>query len=209
MGPSRIIEDRRGGIVLSKSLPTAGVAYVDNFVVFGLNSISVDSVPNALVDGFGKLGLLVHEITPASTHSHFVGLDINRGIVSLKSLRLWKLRQAVRAVLRRRAISGDALRVIAGHLTWAMMTKRESLAILNAVYRRITGFGSQSGVLSSAAWRGLWQVSAILPLLQTNTHAVWMSMCTHPTRLRRGSVSARMFPARMVGLIGRCSERWR
>ena len=165
VGPSRVIEDRRGGIVLSKSLPTAGAAYVDNFAVFGLYSNSVDSELNALVDDFGKLGLPVHEITPASMHSNFVGLDINRGTVSLKPSRLWKLRQAVRAVLRRRAISGDALRVIAGHLTWAMMTKRESLAILNAVYRHITGFGSQSGVLSFAARRELWQVSATLSFM--------------------------------------------
>jgi len=114
LGPSRIIEDRRGGIVLSKGLPLAGAAYVDNFAVFGLNKFAVDSQLDALVDGFGKLGLPVHEITPAATHSHFVGLDIDRGIVSLKPSRLWKLRMAVRAVLRRRAISGDALRVIAG-----------------------------------------------------------------------------------------------
>ena len=125
------------------------------------------------MDGFGKLGLPVHEITPAAIHRHFMGLDLDRGIVSLKPSRLWKLRMSMRAVLRRRAISGDALRVIAGHLTWAMMTKRESLAILNAVYRHISGFGSQSGVLSSAARRELWQVSAILPLLRTDTRAVW------------------------------------
>ena len=42
LGPSRIIEDRRGGIVLSKSLPLAGAAYVDNFAVFGLNKSAVD-----------------------------------------------------------------------------------------------------------------------------------------------------------------------
>ena len=101
--PSRIIEDRRGGTVLSKSLPLAGAAYVENLAVFGLNKIAVDSQLDALVNGFGKLGLPVHEITPASTHSHFVGLDIDRGIVSLKLSRLWKLRMAVRAVLRRRA----------------------------------------------------------------------------------------------------------
>ena len=170
IGPSRIIEDRRGGIVLSNSLPLAGAAYVDNFAVFGLNKTAVDSQLDALVDGFGKLGLPVHEITPAATHSQFVGLDIDRGIVSLKPSRLWKLRVAVRAMLRRRAISGDALRVIEGHLTWAMMTKRESLAILNAVYRRVTG--SQSGALSFAARRELWQVSAIVPLLRTGIHAV-------------------------------------
>ena len=210
LGPSRIIEDRRGGVVLSKSLPLAGAAYVDNFAVFGLNKIAADSQLDALVDGFGKLGLPVHEITPAATHSHFVGLDIDRGIVSLKPSRLRKLRMAVRAVLRRRAISGDAFRVIAGHLTWAMMTKRESLAILNAVYRHITGFGSQSGALSSAARRELWQVSAILPLLRTDTRAVWDAHVhasdASPTGI---DVCARMIPPRMVGLIGRCSKRWR
>ena len=189
LGPSRVIEDRRGGIVLSKFLPTAGAAYVGNFAVFGLNCKTVDSVLNALVDGFGKLGLPVHEITPASMHSQFVGLDINQRIVSLKPPRLWKLRQAVRAVLRRRATSGDALRVIAGHLTWAMMTKRESLAVLNAVYRHITGFGSQSGVLSSAARRELWQVSAVLLLLRTDAHAVWDEHA-HVCSLREWLVSS-------------------
>ena len=134
LGPSRIVEDRQGGIVLSRSLPIAGAAYEDNFAVFGLSSNAVDSELNAFVDGFGKLGLPVYKITPASTHSYFVGLDVNRGLVSLKPSQLWKLRSAVRAVLRRRATSGDALRVIAGRLTWAMMAKRELPSILNAVY---------------------------------------------------------------------------
>ena len=59
----------------------------------------------------------MHEKEAASSKSEFVGLSIDgdRGIISIKTSRLFRLRDAIHELLRRNHSSGVLLEVLLGH----------------------------------------------------------------------------------------------
>ena len=48
--------------------------------------------------------------------------------------RVWRIRLAILHLLDKGVASGHDVQIIVGHITWAMLLRREALAILSAVY---------------------------------------------------------------------------
>ena len=119
-------------------------------------------------------GLLTHDEEPAARDATFVGLELKRGRhLSIKARSIWRLRFALDALLRKGFCSGDALRVIIGHLTWAGLIRREVLSLLNASYQFAERIGSRQTRLWRSVRRELWQARCILPLLSVDVSAGW------------------------------------
>ena len=112
---SQRLSDCGPSVVLRQncSNPVAHSLYVDNFFTLGVNCLS--EVQQALDDGceaFRSVGLLVHEIENASCRLDPLGvtLDGDRCQSQLNAKRYYLLRCGVRSFLRRRSVTGDALR---------------------------------------------------------------------------------------------------
>ena len=133
---------------------------------------------------------------------YFVGLHFNHGEVSIKPSRLLKLRAAISGVLERRRLSGHALEVVLRHVTWALMVRREALAIIHHCYEHVSQHRESSGVLSTGCRAELWKLRALLPLLRFDVHASWHSevMCSDASPFGIG-VCSRRLPASQVGSI--------
>ena len=56
-----------------------------------------------------------------------------RNVFSIQIRRLWQFKFSI-DTLKRKHVSGHALAVLRGHITWAMMLRREGLALLHHVY---------------------------------------------------------------------------
>ena len=69
--------------------------------------------------------------------------------------------------------SGDQVRSVLGHFTWASLLRREALCIPQALYGFMTTFGSTVAPLWSSALRELRWMSALLPLLAHQTNLEW------------------------------------
>ena len=113
--------------------------YVDNFLIVGHDPQEVGLQASSLQSALDNKGLLCHEIFGPSLSATFAGLDIDgvshRTRISRK--RLWRIRFAIDHILRASSVSGAALEAVIGHVTWAMLVRREALSILDSVYRFI------------------------------------------------------------------------
>ena len=122
----------------------------------------------------------------------------------------WRLRRALQAVLARGVISGRALEVLVGHITWSVMVKREGFAILDNVYTHIQAHYNIHAPLCSAGRMELFQVMGVLPLLRAHTRAAWHDRLTMSDASPFGiGVVDRQVEGEAIGVIGRCVEKWR
>lgn len=119
----RLVEDREAGIVLDDHCPTCVAGYVDNFAVIGIDKKKVDEKLEAMRLACQAAGLPVHELEPASSYGEFIGLEFDNSRVFVKAKRLWRLKLALRAVLRRGRASGKMLEILTGHTTWIMLIR--------------------------------------------------------------------------------------
>ena len=189
-------------------------AYLDNYLVLGHNSQEVDRICDNISSVLQRRGIVVHELSRASTTNEFIGLQFGPvGVgsrVSIKSSRLWRLRGALSTVLRRGSISGKAMQILVGHITWAMLVRRESLSILSATYAYASQMGSVNGVLWPSVRRELGWVSALLPMMFTDLSRVWSPKVAFSDACPFGiGVVAGKVDGAVVKSVGEVSERWR
>ena len=224
--PGAMIVDKSPGLLLAgqgsqRDRPTgdsrqpscfkaAGAVYVDNFAVLSTCQKYADQKILEAKGAMIKLGLVAHEMEPAATTAEFVGLGLRNGVWSVRPKRMWRLRRALQAVLARGFISGRALEVLVGHITWSALVKREGLAILDNVYTHIQAHYDTHGPLSSAVHTELFQIMSVLPLLRLHTCAAWHDRLTMSDASPFGiGVVDRQVEAEAIGAIGRCVEKWR
>ena len=136
VAPEQQVRDRSVGVRLGPERPTAGAAYVDNYLIAGCQRAKVQAVALKVERELTSLGFVVHEQVDASRLASFVGLDLDghEHSVRVSARRAWRLRFAIDELLRRRKVRGQILEIVVGHCTWIMMLKRCSLAIFDAVY---------------------------------------------------------------------------
>lgn len=208
-GFDRLVEDREEGIVLTAEAPRCAAAYVDSFAVFGLLR-EADKHLQCIIEACGTHGLPVHEIEPASLQAEFVGLEFDRGKLSIKAKRLRRLKFAISAILRRKKVSGRLSEVLVGHLTWALLVRRESLSILQQVYVYIREHYETPATLPPSVREELCQSASILPLLRADLTAPWSSdvICSDASPFGIGACHQKIDP-KGVSAIGRCQEKWR
>ena len=78
----------------------------------------------------------MHEVCDASLREELLGWDFDgKGhVVRPSSRRLWKVRLAIRSVLKSKTVSGRELEKLVGHIIFISLINRSSLACMNAVY---------------------------------------------------------------------------
>ena len=159
---------------------------------------------------FTDLGCVVHEQCSASTTGEFVGLSFAKGIFSIKTARIWRLRYALTGLLRLKRVSGHLIEIITGHITWAMLMRRESLAFLNHTYQFIHQYRDSSHTLPPEVKQELQDISSLLPLLRSDSQRSWSDRIhasdASPTGL---GVCDRRLPISEISSLGRVAEKWR
>ena len=121
-------------------------AYVDNYAVLGADPSTVNDVAHEIARELRRTGFTVHEEKEASSRHRFVGLSFDglTGRFSVKPSRLVRIQSALKELLLRNRCSGDLLEIMIGHVTWAMMCRREGLALLDKCYSFIHAVGDHS-----------------------------------------------------------------
>ena len=137
-------------------------------------------------------------------------LKISKSHVCIKPKRLGKLAGAICAVLRRPGVSGYALEVILGHLTWYFLGRRCSLAIFKEVYVHVHLHGPRVAPLSPSARRELSLAVAILPLIRVDLRMPWSPLVHAYDASTFGTgICTQEVDQKVVAEIGGVSEHWR
>ena len=206
---SQIMHDGEVPVVLRSDKDLALGAYLDNYLVVGYNAEAVASASDAIAAVLRQQGMVVHEVTAASTDTTFAGVQFGDGgrRLAVKPERVWRLRAAIDEVLRRGRLSPRGLEVLLGHITWAMLLRREALALLGSVY----AFARQVSALPLRLWasvrKELRWVASLLPLFATDTSIGWCQKITaSDASLFGAGVCSARFPAHSVSSMGRTAE---
>ena len=198
----RIISDKGQPVKLSNISDIACGGYVDNFLVVGCDQSAVDAGLAAIAGRLRGLGLTVHEEVGATHETSFVGLSFNgiKGTVGLKPGRIFK----------RNFCSGELMQLILGHITWAVMTRREGLSILKSCYAFVHQNQSKACRLwPSVRWE-LQTIAALLPLFKGRINVGWSDDLIASDSSPFGyGVCHRKIQSELCSEIGSQSERWR
>ena len=208
----QIIGDKRTGVQLHGGSDIAVAGYVDNFGVIGTCPCAVNQGLAKISEHLRCLGLTVHEEEEAQHVGSFIGLhfDGRSGFVSIAPKRLRNIKCAIDELLSNQFCSGHTLQLLVGHCTWAMMTRREGLSILNSCYAFIHHFGQKSGRLWPSVRQELDWVRSLLPLFRMRINCGWGEDVTASDSSTFGiGVCARKLDTATVSEIGSQSERWR
>eukprot|EP00438_Fugacium_kawagutii_P018856 Skav230896 [mRNA] locus=scaffold2765:199618:204679:- [translate_table: standard] len=121
-----------------KVAPSGGfwhVQYVDNLHVMGTNRDEVLRRFRRAVDELRRCGLTVHEVEELEPNTKILGWEYeDDGYFRPSRHRIWRLRSAIRYVLRRGRISGHQLERLLGHIAFASLGKREMFSMLGECY---------------------------------------------------------------------------
>ena len=210
--PHRIISDKGQPVKLSNPGDIACGGYVDNFLVVGCDQSAVDAGLAAIAGRLRGLRLTVHEEVGATHNTSFVGLNFDgiKGTVSLKPGRIIKLQKAIRELVERNFCSGELMQLILGHITWALMTRREGLSILKSCYAFVHQNQSKACRLwPSVRWE-LQTIAALLPLFKGRINVGWSDDLIASDSSPFGcGVCHRKISPEICSDIGSQSERWR
>lgn len=203
-----LILDREKAIALSEEHPSAIAVYVDNFAVFSIDKADGDSKLLRLRDHFNRVGLPVHEFQEVQPKGQFVGLDFDNGSLRVKASKIWRLRKAIRELLRYRRVSGRLLEALLGHATWAALVKREAFAIFNFSYLFIRQHYDQWTPLPPEARRELQILAGTLPLFRIDMAAQWNASIYCSDACESGiGVCRRYADKEDIAEVGRCREK--
>ena len=135
---SELVKDKHPAPPILPGAAPLGI-YVDNVHCFGGRRQDAESRMSLVAQHFESLGI-PFEVDERDTGTclETLGLSFSFGShvrVRAKPQRAWRLWLATRALLRRRRVSGEALRVWLGHVNFHFMLNRPLLACLSATYK--------------------------------------------------------------------------
>ena len=120
--------------------------YVDNLVVMGTQRDQVISAFQLAVHALKEAGLQVHEDEICKGDTCVLGWQFTAdGKFGPSAKRLWKVRLAIKGILRRRRSSGRDVERLVGHASFISLARRGSLSIFGEVYRFIQRHRDQAG----------------------------------------------------------------
>ena len=179
--------------------------YVDNFGAVGLGSNLTNSITDSIAAHFASCGLPVHELEVASSSLPVLGVQVNADLSkcgpTLK--RLWRVRDAARAVAGRRTVSGRALEMLLGHETFLSLAVRAGLSIFHASYK----FVHHSYLVAKPLWNSVREeqiaFAGLLPLLSSCWETPWSGLvyCSDAS-LSGWSFASREWEPGCVGAVG-------
>jgi hypothetical protein len=135
---ARLWNDASGGISLREALSSSlwKYVYVDNVGVLGTDPSQVRRGLAEAERVLNAAGLATHESEFTTERATTLGvhLDFELCRTELTLKRLWRTRRAIRALLRRRLVSGQALEILVGHATFCAMVNRNLMSCFHATY---------------------------------------------------------------------------
>ena len=141
MNESHLFNDGTGPLVIDPSKPLAisHWVYVDNLGLICLSEEVLKQRLSGVVSHFNSVGLTMHETQAGSASMVTLGcrLDCVSHKTQLTVERRIKLAKALRAVLRRRTVSGIVLEVVLGHATFCCLSNRMTLSVFHTIYKFI------------------------------------------------------------------------
>ena len=153
--------------------------------------------------------VLLGEVRGADLQVRARGLQLHGGkALTAKAKNVWRLRAALGSLLRRKWVTGYALRAVLGHITWMAMLRREALTTLHACYAFVEVFEGRPGRLWDSAARELIIIRNLLPMLQADLTAGWYSTIACSDAAPGGiGVARRRLHDTAVASCARFSER--
>ena len=153
------------------------IQYVDNLHVIGTDKARVEASFWRAVEGLRSAGLTVHEIEVGDEETQLLGWELrNKGFLRPTRKRLWRLRIAVREILRRGHASGQQLERLVGHMTFVSLCKRESLSCFGEIYSFIRTFYTRVAPLWKSVRSELLKWDGVMPLIFSSLQTPW---CPH------------------------------
>ncbi len=211
-GVSSIIGDKRPPVHLTSTEEVAVAGYVDNYCVIGCNRASVDAGLAKIASILREWGLSVHEEVAADFESEFVGLHFNghSGVVSIKPSRIRKLQRAIHELLERNFATGHLVQLLLGHITWALMCRREGLSLVNTGYAFVHKHYDVPTRLWPRLRTELSRIADLLPLFRVQINSGWSEDVTASDSSPYGyGICHRSLQGSIARAIGCQSERWR
>ena len=111
--------------------------YVDNFAIFGPDRIGVQKRLDGVCRVLEGRGLPLHKQQVDEGTATVLGWEIDGPgrQVRPKKERVWRIRLAIRGLLRRGRVSSADMERLLGHMCFVSLIRRESLSVLDSCYK--------------------------------------------------------------------------
>ena len=211
LGETPLVRDREPSIPLAQVSPQC-LIYADNSNHLGTKHGPVESNRKLLSETLNAVGLLTHEVVPATKLAESLGVRINglQKRVRATPSRDWTLHRALTAIVDGEKVTGKELEVVIGHCTVRALLYRGLLSILNNVYSFIRRHYQQRLPVWSSVMQELRQFRDLSVIGFAQLDLPWASggWCTDAC-LTGCAVMAGNLKVEELAEVGRVDERWR
>ena len=206
--------DRGDPLVLDSQDASGHFMYVDNIGILTRNR---DHAKQALDDArrdFEKDRLVLHEIGVHEAGGRALGWDVDGRELCTRASpeRFGLVRQAVKALLSRRKVSGWQVEALLGHATFVCLLRRETLSIFHTVYRFIASCYHKFEPLWDGTRAELESFVGLMVFIEADWTRPWMPVVyASDASLSGYGVSESVWAKESVAEVGRVPEvqRWR
>eukprot|EP00438_Fugacium_kawagutii_P006869 Skav205284 [mRNA] locus=scaffold1690:137803:145924:+ [translate_table: standard] len=187
------------------------VQYVDNLHVMGTNKDEVVDRFRRAIKELEDCGLTVHEVEELEQNTKILGWEYeDPGSFRPSRQRIWRLRIAIRAILKRGRVSGHQLERLLGHIAFASLGKREMFSMLGESYTFVQRHRSREAPIWKSVRRELSCWERLSPLIVQDLAC---GVCTEVLAVDAsewglGAVGSNFNEQEVKGLSG-YNERWR
>jgi len=187
------------------------VQYVDNLHIFGTNKEEVENQFWAAVKVMRDSGLTVHEIEVNEGEAEVLGWRVEEsGLLKPTRKRLWRIRAAIRELLKRGRCSGQQLERLLGHITFVSLCRREALSVLGECYTYVKRHYTEVVPIWKSVRRELAKWDGISVMIFNNMRSGWGDTIYAVDASEWGlGVTTSPSTAQELQQLGAYVERWR
>ena len=159
---------------------------------------------------FGAHGLVIHERVDAVPVQETLGsiVDGRRKCCSLTDKRYFTIREGIDALLRRRKVSGELIRIVVGHCTYAGLVARELLTCFSSVHKFVAANIGRNVRFWETAREELSHFRSLLVLSQSDWARAWSTTVGASDASEHGwGISCGVWPSATVASCGRTNEK--
>ena len=187
------------------------IQYVDNLHVAGTSRDEVVGRFRLAVQALRDAGLTVHEVEECEETTKVLGWEYEGGNTFRPGrARVWKVRAALREILRRGVVSGQQLERLVGHITFISLGRREAMSVFGDVYTFMRRHYSSVAPLWKSVRKELSIWDGICPLILQDLTQPWSQKLLAVDASEWGlGVCESESSLELNRELGRYSERWR
>ena len=174
-----LIETKRISPPLLPGHAIAGT-YVDNFAVLACSKSDASGRYHRILDGFKKLGIVLHELVERSPSEpfeqlglHFCG-ELRR--LRAKPARAWRLALGLKGFQQLPFVFGWQLRVLLGHVVNYFQLCTLVLSVITTSYEFVQAHLEDRAPLWASVKRELWLLEGLVFLADLDLGASWASV---------------------------------